>query len=411
MLGFYRKALTVVFVALFFTNLADYTLRYGIAPLDWIALMLALTLPLVPAALTRAGWRLPVIPLAMWGVAYIVISIVWFFPSAQVAKNFGEVRTRMLSVIVVMLVLFLVSRAEEQRLARVAIAWASMVAVGFNLYELFNPLTFSSIPGRSQGLYANVNQSGAALVLGLIVAYHVVPTKLRVPFVLLDGVGLLTTFSRAAIMGWILTLLLFGIRSAKGGGLALRDVRRMLFVAGMVVAFIFSPLWTNLTTTLEQRGVLTMDVMARLSFFSKGSTSDDSANERRVVARKSWTLFEEAPLDGYGTGAANLPPLTLGTHNIYLRLMVDHGILGVFILPSMLATMLWGVRRSNDIGPPVAAFILLWGFFSHNVLEERYILLTVAVVAASVATERRPVAEVESIPISASPAPGLGLAT
>ena len=35
-------------------------------------------------------------------------------------------------------------------------------------------------------------------------------------------------------------------------------------------------------------------------------------------------------------------------------------------------------------------FIVIWGFFSHNVLEERYILLAVGLLASMVATYRIP---------------------
>jgi hypothetical protein len=41
--------------------------------------------------------------------------------------------------------------------------------------------------------------------------------------------------------------------------------------------------------------------------------------------------------------------------------------------------------------------MVVWGFFSHNVLEERYILIAVALVASMVASNRTaPVTEAES---------------
>ena len=42
---------------------------------------------------------------------------------------------------------------------------------------------------------------------------------------------------------------------------------------------------------------------------------------------------------------------------------------------------------------PWLIFMLMWGMFSHNVLEERYILLAVALMASMVASNRTVVAE------------------
>jgi hypothetical protein len=75
-------------------------------------------------------------------------------------------------------------------------------------------------------------------------------------------------------------------------------------------------------------------------------------------------------------------------------MLVDHGVTGFFVIPFLLLSVLWGLnRRSVDKAVPWLIFMLMWGMFSHNVLEERYILLAVALTASMVASNRTVAAE------------------
>ena len=117
---------------------------------------------------------------------------------------------------------------------------------------------------------------------------------------------------------------------------------------------------------------------------------DDSANERKAVAAKAWDLFGQQPLLGWGTGASRrIDGFQVGTHNIYLAMLVDHGIIGLFIIPGLLLAVLWGAnRKTMDVAIPFTIFIIIWGFFSHNVLEERFIFLATGLLASMIASNR-----------------------
>jgi hypothetical protein len=164
----YKHFLVVFAVAIFFTNMSDFTGKYGLIPLVWIAVFAALSGPAILHGLATS--RIPVRPIVYWCAVYVAISIAWYYHSPQDEFAFQEVQTRIVSVIFLVLAMIAFSGAEEQRLAQKWIAGAVLLATALNIYELFNPLTFSEIPGRSSGLYSNVNQSGAALVLGLILS-------------------------------------------------------------------------------------------------------------------------------------------------------------------------------------------------------------------------------------------------
>lgn len=397
-LTWYRTAVVFISVAVFFTNFSDYSQRYGIIPLYWIVFLAGLAAPLAIPAVAELRLHLP--PLTLWAAGYLLVTIFWYFPSVQTGESFQDLQTRILAMLVLCMMLFLLSRPEDQHTARVAIGLAVLLAVGLNVYELFNPLTFSEIPGRSSGLYTNVNQSGAALMLGMIIAYGIVPSRLRMLFVALTAIGIVTTFSRAAILGWILVVIYLALRS----GVGIAQLRRVFLLCIVVFGFLISPLWSDLQSSLEERGTLTLDVVQRLNFLGgSANTSDASSQEREAVATFAWRTFGERPLTGFGTGEhRQLEGFAVGTHNVYLAQMVDHGILGLFVLPLMIVAALWGLRREQwDLALPFAMFLSLWGLFSHNVLEERYILVSVALVGATVASHR--VRTVES-PIDVHPA-------
>lgn len=384
-LAWYRSAVVFISTAVFFTNFGDYSQKFGIIPLYWIVVLAGLTAPLALPAIRELRLQIP--PLVIWAAAYTLITIFWYFPSVQTGESFQDLQTRILAMIVLVMALFLYAQPKDQHTARVAIGLGVLLAVGLNVYELFNPLTFSDIPGRSMGLYSNVNQSGAALMLGMIIAYDIVPQKLRMLFVALTAIGIVTTFSRAAILGWILVVLYFAFRS----GMGVAQLRRVFILCIVVFGFLVSPLWSDLQHSLEERGALTLDVVQRLNFISGGAdASDASSRERAAVAEYAWRLFSDRPLTGFGTGQhRQLTEFAVSTHNVYLAQMVDHGIIGLFILPLMIAAALWGLRKEQlDLALPFAMFLSLWGLFSHNILEERYILVSVALIGAIVASNR-----------------------
>jgi O-antigen ligase len=380
----YRKFCVVAAVGIFFSNFANFSEKWGLIPLYWIFALCALTGPLLAsAAMTQ---RIPVRPLMIWCGGFLAMSMLWYFPSAQDARAYQEVQTRILSVTFILVFLFLVARPEEQKLAKIAVALTTLVSVGLNIYEVFEPMTFSKIPGRSSGLFENSNQSGAGIMLGMILAYGIIPSRLRVPFVVICGLGIVTTFTRSAMLGWIVVTLFWMAQS----GINLRKVRTMVLVAALGFGFVASPFWGDLQQSLETSGVLDMENLQRLSFFSSGTTADASAAQRKAVVEAGIAMFKERPLTGYGTGRFRyIPGFDQTVHNIYVAMMIDHGILGLFVLPSFLLAAVYRANaKTLELTGPLVLFILLWGMFSHNVMEERYILLSVALTGAIVTSSQ-----------------------
>lgn len=382
--GPYRTLLAVGLVLLFFTNAANYGLEFGVPPVFWIAAFAAAAAPPIVIDLFQQGLRIE--PIGIWGFAFLLVSFAWFVPSSQSADAWQQVQTRVLSVAFLLLAAYLFSEPRARRAARVAIVASTLLTVALNLYEVAFPMTFSDIPGRASGLFANVNQSGAALVLGLILGAEALRPGWRRPYALAAGLGILATVSRAAILGWGLVTALWAARRGNRGP----AIAAGAIAIAAAALLLLSPWWAGVEQALVERGVLTENVRERLDVFGGGNLADASALERRQVAALAWSAFEDHPLTGAGTGASTERPFELGPHNMYLAMMVDHGFIGMFLLPALLLAAAWGADPARVPSVvPFVGFLAVWGVFSHNVLEERYILLAVAFLAADVAGRRR----------------------
>jgi O-antigen ligase len=210
-----------------------------------------------------------------------------------------------------------------------------------------------------------------------------------VPFVLVAAVGIVTTFSRASILGWILVVGFWAVRS----GINPRKMGTVLFVLALLFGFFTSSYWSNLQTQLEERGSINAEVLQRIAFFtSKGEETDHSADERKALTKAALRKYQQHPVLGQGTGtgtAQSLEGFGERPHNGYLAMGIDHGVVGLLLLPLMVLAMIWRLPKSMvDIAVPMALFVLMWGLFSHTVFEERYLLLTVALVSALVFRSR-----------------------
>jgi O-antigen ligase len=376
----YPRILAVYSILAFFTGLSSYLFlaeKLTAPPLYWIIALVVAAMPicLSPDSLSTILRS----PLALWGYAFVMISGVWLLfetsPSEVVLQEF---RTRVLSVIFIVTLLLVFSREDTQLWARRATFVAVLLGVGLNFYELFHPLTFSAVTGRSAGLYVNPTQSAAALTLGLIISLKQVKPALKLLFALVVGMGVFLTFSRAGVIGWGIVLILL----VKTKQVDLRRSAATAVVISILAILIAVWQWDALTTKLADLNVLNANVINRISFFKDARAEDFSADERKQVAALAWEMFSENPILGHGVGASVDWSYEQSSHNEYLNLMVDHGILGFFILPFLVLAVIWrSDRECKQMSFVFAVFILFMGFFSHNILSERHFLISFALFA------------------------------
>jgi hypothetical protein len=383
----YQLAVAVLAVMIFFTNFDLYLFSTGIisfTPLHWIIAFGIISLPIFLSA--RNVMIVLKSPAIIWLPSYIIVSAIWFLAFGQSGIAWQELRTRLLSSLFILMMMFLFSAERAQFRGRQAILMAVLMAVAFNIYEFFHPLAFSDIPGRSAGLYINPNISGAACILGMITSIEVVEKRYRGPFVLFVGVGVCLTFSRGGILLWLVVVVLMLII----GTIHLRRLVLTMMLAVVVVTMVMLSNLDLVAPLFDRFGALDQNVLNRIVWLKNPSFSSSDYWERLGAAEHAWQMFLDSPFLGNGTGASKeWNPLGLSSHNMFLNLMADHGVFGLFVLPLLVLAATWrAAGESRHTAIIFSVFIFLWSLISHNVLEERYSILSFALIIAMVTRSR-----------------------
>jgi hypothetical protein len=387
----FRNVLAVMAVVVFYQNIHGYlNVRHGVGvPWHWVVALIILSLPMLFSQVMTTDFLRE--PIVMWCFGYAWVTMVWFLFGSQSDMAWQEVRTRGLAIIEILSFLAIFMNSRANLFARLTIVIAVHVGIAINVYELFNPMSFSEVMGRSAGLYMNANASAAALVLGMILCITVLPTWYRGGFILLVGIGVCVTYSRAGLIGWLI---------AVGGLMAGRFIEathvvRMGFIALFLVGLVLLPNADQILATLEGAGSLTTGTQQRLEWIMDPLGVDDaSSSARKAVAQEAWERVAEQPFLGGGTGAVH-KGLDIPPHNQYLSHMMDHGFLGAMLMPLLMVALLWRAEgESRWVGFIFSCAVLWYCFFSHMMLNSPHFLLLFSLVAALASTRVLPTGQV-----------------
>ncbi len=390
LLFYYQCFLAVAAVFTFFTNLDDYLCNANIIPyppLFWIVVFIVASLPL----LFSLPLRIKYLPRALliWCAGYMTISLVWFWLFSSPLSEFQELRNRILSVIFILLMLLILSQYYFVLIwTRIAIFIAGLMAVVNNIYEFFTPLVFGGLndTGRPAGFYVNANTSGIALTISMIYSVNLLQQKYRVPFVSIIGIGVFLTFSRGAILCWFIAVMILIIT-----GIIPRHQFFYWFIVLGIIIISLGQMGGDIfnLNRLQEMGLLNQNVLERLGETGNPSSlDDDSARARLEVVKLAWQMFAEHPLIGNGIGSTQdlsvggLSTHNISTHNMYLYFITDDGILGFLVFPLLIYVVTRHAQGDNKyISLAFAASILVWGFFSHTIVVQRFHLLTLSLMA------------------------------
>jgi len=382
----FRNMLAVTSVLIFFTNWPDYAhVRLGIlVPNQWVFGLGLLALPLMTRQIT--GSDILRSPVVIWCFGYAWVTMLWFLGSSQSDVAWQVVRWRFLSIVELFLFLTIFSKQEANKMARQALVIAVLAGVLIQVYELFFPMSFSEVLGRSAGLYMNPNAAGTALVTGMICSVTVLPLRYRVGFIVLTGIGVMASISRGSILAWGTSV----VGLAAIGRVRLKDIVVTGFLGLVVVMAMLIPQWDTVVSTLEKTGSINKNVEERLAWLTDPSgVSDQSSWARMYVAKRAWDMIEEKPIWGSGTGSSY--EAELAPHNQSLAFMQDHGVLGVLILPLLLLAVTLsstGEHRRTTI--LFSGSVMLLSFFSHDLLSQSHTLLLLALAATMFKEKNHP---------------------
>jgi hypothetical protein len=394
----YRNAIVMLSAAFGFANVAA---AFELAYITWVIGLFVLSVPVFIK--TLPGSDVLRSPVVVWCFGFAWMSVAWFFLSSQSDVAWQDVRLRFFTILTMVCFLILLWDADAIKFARYAVAAGVLFGLAMNIYELFVPMTFSKLPGRSAGLYGDPNLTGEVLVLGMIVSVTLLPARWRGLFVLATGIGVCLTLSRSGILGWII---------ASGALMLLRQVRmKELLVTGMLgvglVAMLLLFRGDEFLTTLERSGTINKDVLERLDWFTDpAGVSDNSSWARKLLVKQAWEKIAERPWIGSGTGTSR-DVVFEGTHNQYLAHMQDHGLLGATIVPLLLVAVGWWAQGEAKQLAMIFGAVVMWqSFFTHNLFDHPSRLMLFALMAAVAWASRSPALDrVRVVPVNDGRAP------
>lgn len=377
----------LVAVGMLYSALANWGWNNGVVPAPPVVFV-ALVVACAGLSTLLDGFRGVSGALLGWACASAVMAMAAFLWSSGSDVALQETQTRILSAALLCALGFLLTDDVVRRATRWGVVCATLLSVAVNLWEVTHPMTFSAVLGRSAGLYVNPNIAGAAIIAGMLIGLPVVPARARELYVLIAGLGVLTTLSRGALLCYLLCVVLLSVSRVVRG----TRVFALATVGGIA--------GVSLAATLLASGQLgylaggaEQFVRKRLMISnSEGFNADVSASSRSRLAITALEMFGERPLQGHGTGATVEWREAESTHNIYARQLAEYGVLGAWLAPALLMLAWRASRRppnearqsdsdnSTRAAQVFVAFVALWGLFSHNVLDDTFVLLGVSLV-------------------------------
>lgn len=385
----YARYLSVLIVITYYTGILTFIEGRGGIEIPAIVLSFCFLVASLPLILRRMSLRLT--PLIIWCWIYLLVLLLGLAsaedPSFAVSYFAG--RVGWIVAIIACTIVFSNSSGREQAI-RTTMTMAVLSAF-WNLLGFLLPAVNAGGGGRAYGLHLNPNSSGIALVLGMIVTDNSVPAHRRLAFRLLIGAGVLATFSRTAILAWLLAMVI-GYRSNLQGLIRPSFIPYAAIAVTSIMFALLSggSLWEPIRDRISGYGLT-----SRVEFFTEGSLDNSSIHVRMDVARTALDIAMEEPLFGHGTASVASTPAFAnvgGTHNVYLEGAMDYGFFGVLLyllLPISAVTVVEAKRVHVMTALQYVAVFWFAGLFVQNSIYHLYFMVTLALVAAVVTDCKR----------------------
>ncbi len=365
-------------VVLFGGNVVLFLFQAGIWSVPPFVFVTALGVLAAALAFSRAERQaLRPWPLVFWCLAYVVLNSAYFLFSSQSAPVLQEFTTRLWSAAFLIVAMLIFATPWGRGTGARAFALVLIASLMFNLVDIMQPNTFSIVVGRAAGLYLNPNIAAGVIVATMLLLIASIPAR-RMLWLLIGSLAVILTLSRGGLISWVVVVMVLLFKRTIPFTSALRWVAVLAVVVTLLgLAGYLDPILQTFTSTTA--------FASRIAAFSaspgySGESGDVSIPMRLLAAKEAWNLFLAHPLLGAGIGATTEWSLSIYPHNIYLRHLAEHGILGFVIYLSFVAAITW--RMPKGVRFAMAAFWLVLGLFDHNVLDNRA-LLTIAGFCAS----------------------------
>lgn len=258
----------------------------------------------------------------------------------------------------------------------------------FNIDILSLNTTEVGTVSRASGLIDNVNQAGqiAAFAQIFLLSSALSPkSNIKWYFYLIGYIICLTagfvTFSKASffyILFIIFFFMVFILRGANGLELSKFKVYKIIGSA-LILLLIFFYSYERISNNFNS------EQQKRLTQFSqiiKGELNKETTSNRSLIAETAFNYIKTDPIVGHGLGTFHsLPRIRWGTHNEYLLLWGEVGLVGIILYIGLYLSF-WLTSRNIDspsikfLVRGVTLLLFSASFVTHNVLSTKFTMIT-----------------------------------
>lgn len=247
--------------------------------------------------------------------------------------------------------------------------WRTGMVIGYLIFigtvftDVFRPMTFSILTYRAAGLGLNPNISAEIIIMYLIMILDwSSPSLYDGLFLLVGGVAEFATLSREGLLIYLFLLIVYIYFHRKQVNKLFYTFVPVLVV--LIVGVLFAPSLLHHTTMFSINS-------NRLSaFLGKNTSYLASGNGRITFAILAFHLALDKPFFGYGLGYVST--LVDQPHNEYLAYFLEQGLVGLGVFIWWLWELLKiNFLRRNRVGLLMTLSIVIYGVFSHNIMEQK----------------------------------------
>lgn len=384
LLLYYQGFLAVSIIFFFFTRLDTYLVVKQLvsSPVGWMLPYFFLAIPLL---IILGKGKYPFRSIFYWCLGYFIVAFLSYSFFSQSEFSLRAFIDRSFSALFLLVTTLLFADQRIQRWTKYALIVATAIGVFNNFYQILNPSAFGGlVEGRAVGLYLDPNDCANALILGMILTVDLIPKKSRIFWILIVGFGVVLTFSRGGILGWMFVVIMMYLTRI----IYYQKTLLWILVMGMLLFFVvqLGSEWIADSSNIYNQ--LDSVALERVEDIINGGDSvveDASTIQRKGVVEKGWEMFLERPIFGYGIGSTfdySITHFSVSTHNMFVLFAAEYGIIGIPILPlAIYAVIHRACGETRKIGIVFATFILLISLFSHTVLSVNYYLIPFALMA------------------------------
>lgn len=370
----FAALLIVPFVALLATGAAN--IATHIVPDFWIG-PLALAVPFCvaylfsppPFARTR---KFPTMIVAA-ALLYAAMCVADF---VLIDTSFLPIFTRRMEFMVFIIFFIVLMRNSPSAFAITTLRWCMPIAtLGVIADSYFPPMTAflnKIMPSerlayadahRAFGLFINPNAAGSILALFSVLCSYGLSIPKRAFFYAVGLAGILASGSRGSLLLWAAGIVLCEILTVNPAGkVRVLWIRAAAGVTALVVVAAIAAAHNQGTRAVSVDPGGGQASVARLT-----TTGDASTRDRLILMQHAWSVFQSRPAFGWGVGYDYNWDMPLPVHNIYLGMLVEHGLAGILWLMFFFFTLTKSPAPFNVIAP---VMIAIKGITNHSVFNE-----------------------------------------